>query len=800
MSPNVLRYGWIIFGGCIAACLCVDPASAALLPPAAKTKIDFAKHIQPILKNQCGRCHSGHSRKGGFSIDRHADFVKGGEGGKSVVVGQSAKSLIIGLVTSADKDERMPMKSKPLTAEQIGLLRAWIDQGLTWPEGFSFTTWRRAPIEPRKVQLPAGAADANPIDRLVGAYWKINKTKVPPKAVDDRAFIRRVSLDLVGVLPTPAEVQAFVDDTKPAKHERLVDRLLNDKKAYAEHWMTFWSDMLRNAYKGTGFIDGGRRQITQWLYASLYENKPYDQFVSQLINPAKGAEGFIKGIKWRGNVSAAQRPEMQAAQNVSQVFLGTNLKCASCHDSFINYWRITDTWGLASVFADNPLEIYRCGKPTAKKAPAAFLYPQLGAIDPKMPKNQRIAALAKIITSPKNGRLSRTMVNRLWASLFGRGIVEPIDDMDQLPWDADLLDWLASDFAEHKYDLKRTLRLICTSQAYRLQSQPLQAIEKDYAFKGPLTRRMSAEQFIDAVSALTRTSPGKIAAKINAPVPASASGAPAGHGKKVFDSGVMKTGSKAIDVDITGGRTLTLIVTDGRDGVSYDWADWGQPVLVSAKGEKRLTDLRWKSATTGYQKVRTHRNAVNKPMRLNGKVIKWGLGTHAPSQIIYTLPKGVTRFKAIVGPDTGSTEQKGTKVSIRFLVMVSDKTVPDTKAGIVRTALVNDDPLSRALGRPNREQVVTQRESLATTLQALELTNGQTLNDKLKAGAKSWLEREGADTAKLVEQLYLEALCRKPNKDEARFTAELLGEKVTPQNVEDLLWIVTMLPDFQLIR
>ena len=422
------------------------------------------------------------------------------------------------------------MKSKPLTAQQIGLLRAWIDQGLTWPEGFSFTNWRRASIGPRKVQLPAG--DGNPIDRLVGVYWKKNKLDPASKSgfggrgVDDRTFIRRVSLDLAGVLPTPDQVQAFVDDAKPLKHERLVNRLLNDKKAYAEHWMTFWSDMLRNAYKGTGFIDGGRKQITQWLYAALYQNMPYDQFAGQLINPAKGAEGFIKGIKWRGNVSAAQRPEMQAAQNVSQVFLGTNLKCASCHDSFVNYWRITDTWGLASVFADKPLEIYRCGKPTAKTAKAAFLYPELGAIDPKAPKSQRIAMLAKIITSPKNGRLTRTMVNRLWAVMFGRGIVEPIDDMDQLPWDADLLDWLATDLAEHQYDLKRTLRLICTSRAYRMKSQPLGALEDQYVFKGPLIRRMSAEQFIDAVSALTRTAPGKLAAKIKIPVPDSASGGP----------------------------------------------------------------------------------------------------------------------------------------------------------------------------------------------------------------------------------------------------------------------------------
>ena len=114
--------------------------------------------------------------------------------------------------------------------------------------------------------------------------------------------------------------------------------------------------------------------------------------------------------------------------------------------------------------------------------------------------------------------------------------------------------------------------------------------------------------------------------------------------------------------------------------------------------------------------------------------------------------------------------------------------------------LVNDDPLSRAMGRPNREQVVTQRDSVATTSQALELTNGTTLDGKLEAGGLDWVKREGADGARLTARLYLEALGRKPGAQEARIATDVLGEPVEAQAVEDLLWIVTMLPEFQLIR
>ena len=122
---------------------------------------------------------------------------------------------------------------------------------------------------------------------------------------------------------------------------------------------------------------------------------------------------------------------MQAAQNVAQVFLGTNLKCASCHDSFVNEWTLADSHGLAAVFAEGPLEVHRCDKPTGESAAPAFIYPQLGTIDPDAPRAERMDRLAELITSPENGRLSRTIVNRLWAWFFGRGIVEPVDDMDQ---------------------------------------------------------------------------------------------------------------------------------------------------------------------------------------------------------------------------------------------------------------------------------------------------------------------------------------------------------------------------------
>jgi hypothetical protein len=195
---------------------------------------------------------------------------------------------------------------------------------------------------------------------------------------------------------------------------------------------------------------------------------------------------------------------MQAAQNISQVFLGVNLKCASCHDSFVNDWSLADAYGVAAIYSDEPLELIHCDKPTGKIASPRSLYPQLGAVDPKLDKPSRTARFAEIMTGKANGRLARTIANRLWAKLLGRGLVEPLDDMDRPAWAPEVLDFLGEDLVAHGYDLKRTLELILTSHAYQMPVVEGPKDEKEaFVFRGPLPRRLTAEQFTDAIASLT---------------------------------------------------------------------------------------------------------------------------------------------------------------------------------------------------------------------------------------------------------------------------------------------------------
>jgi hypothetical protein len=483
---------------------------------------DFAHEIVPILKKNCAECHTDMKKKGGFSMNTEASFRQGSETGPIVNPAQPEKSLILELVATADEDLRMPPKGKGLDAKEIETLKAWVLAGAAWEPGFAFTKAAyEPPLRPRIPVLPAAVDQRNnPLDRIIDHYLA-EKNQPRPAALDDAAFLRRVHLDLVGLLPDAEKVRTFAADPAPDKRARLVDSLLADKTAYAEHWLTFWNDLLRNDYAGTGYIDGGRKQISGWLYQALYDNMPYDQFVRELVAPTPANDGFANGIKWRGTVSAAQTTPLQYAQSVGQTFLGINLKCASCHDSFVDRWKLSEAYGLAAIYSDTPLEMYRCDKPTGKPAVPAWLFPELGTVDASLPKAERLKQLAALITHPQNGRTPRAITNRLWQRLMGRGIVHPVDAMQSPPWSEDLLDQLAVHLVENRYDLKQTLRLICLSAAYQSKAESYEQPppETTYVYRGPRPKRLTAEELTDAIWQICGTAPPNFDAPVTRAAP-----------------------------------------------------------------------------------------------------------------------------------------------------------------------------------------------------------------------------------------------------------------------------------------
>ena len=322
---------------------------------AQQSLVDYRSEVHPLLAENCVACHNSEKRSGGLSLATYEDILEGGRSGPAVKPGKATDSLFLHRVTG-EIEPRMPM-GRVLPEADVALLQNWIDEGArpspdaapaasVWEPMLSLD----APAVPGVVwegwEVPA--------DRFTAAYLA-ERDIARPETVPDALFARRVYLDVWGLLPPPEELRAFLSDEEPDKRERLVARLLADEEKYAEHWISYWNDLLRNDEGANYYSSSARRKsITDWLLDSLASNAAYDRMVRELLNPTEQGDpdGFLTGVNWRGAVSAGQTPAIQAAQNTAQIFLGVNLKCNSCHDSFINQWKLKDAYGLAAYFSD----------------------------------------------------------------------------------------------------------------------------------------------------------------------------------------------------------------------------------------------------------------------------------------------------------------------------------------------------------------------------------------------------------------------------------------------------------------
>lgn len=389
--------------------------------------------------------------------------------------------------------------------------------------------WRRR-VREELVGLPrpAPAGDGNPIDALLDGWWSDHGLARPAQC-DDRRFVRRIHLDLIGLLPDEDAVRRFLEDSSPDKRTTLIDRLLADDSAYAEHWITFWADLLRDDQ--ATYIAVARHPITNWLLAALERNKPYDEMVAELLDPREpDAGGFIRGIEWDLSSSVSEVPAMQVAQVTAQVFLGVNLKCASCHDHFTRAWKLEQSWAFAGYFAPHNLQPHRCDKPKGEPSAPRFLFDGLedeasgGTLSADADVASRRRAVSILVTRPGNPRFARTVVNRLFKKLIGQGLIEATDDLDDrtafLPG---LLDRLAYDFMADDYDLRRLVRRIVTSRVYQMEpadiARPPEDLDVEPPFVGPRLRRLTAEQFLDAICCVTGEWPSAapIAARVDNP-------------------------------------------------------------------------------------------------------------------------------------------------------------------------------------------------------------------------------------------------------------------------------------------
>ncbi|MFN0051083.1 MAG: DUF1549 and DUF1553 domain-containing protein [Planctomycetales bacterium] len=362
-----------------------------------------------------------------------------------------------------------------------------------------------------------GPMPVNFIDEQV--FEKLRTLRInPAPRCDDRTFVRRATLDLVGLLPTAEEARRFVTDGRPDKRERLIDELL-ERPEFADWWALKWGDLLRNEEKT---LDRkGVHNFHAWIRQCIAQGVPLDRFARELI-AARGSTYLVPAANyWR-----AMREPLRRAESTAQVFLGVRLQCAKCHNHPFDRWTQSDYYGWSNLFArvsyrilenrrrdqndshefDGEQVVYMARKGevldprSGAPAPARFL--EDGAV-PLAEEVDRLHALATWLTAPDNRLFVQTQANRIWYHLLGRGIVNPIDDFRATnpPSHPKLLAALGRELVEHRFDLRHLIRTIMNSHTYQASAGMGTVLEEQGGtFSHATVQRLAAEPLLDALS------------------------------------------------------------------------------------------------------------------------------------------------------------------------------------------------------------------------------------------------------------------------------------------------------------
>lgn len=544
-------------------CLYAGTARAASDTNAA-TRL-WSTHVYPLLADNCFKCHGNIETKSGLSLMTPAEVLKGGNDGPAVVPGKPEKSLLYKYV-QPDADPHMPPKGKQLPPEDIALIKRWIEK-LSPAEAAAATNavasnatgpsplFRKASWHP-----PKGMNTAQAIDFQIEKRWRELKVK-PAERCDDRTFVRRVYLDIAGRIPTPDELNRFLSDKMKDKRSALVNSLL-DSRDYAVRMREVFDVvfMERGAFEtprerrrrgGSVKTDERWRDYLEW---SFRENRPWNLVAREIVlarpttNDTRGAMQFLYARK-----DNAQ----QMAEATGSALMGLQIKCAQCHDHPLapeikqaHYWGTVATFNRSKAvessdgsgvaesaiggfikftnlkgggsdallrYLDDQSVNETRPKDGEKENDAAEKYINAVALgDAKnlkavpVPKFSRREEFAKWLCDSKNPLLARAFVNRVWALMLGRGLVHPVDRMDSSrpASHPELLDWLAEDFAQSGYDVKRLVRTIASTRVYQLDSKPAgKSRPAADAFACAGDKPLSAEVFARAALIATGNEP-----------------------------------------------------------------------------------------------------------------------------------------------------------------------------------------------------------------------------------------------------------------------------------------------------
>jgi hypothetical protein len=551
-------------------------ACGAVLP--SRAAVDFERDIHPIFAARCVECHGPQKQKNGFRLDRRADALRGGDSGQpAIVASNSAASALLARVTSADKDEMMPPKGERLTANQVALLRAWIDAGAPWPEGGRAVHWAFvAPTRPPLPKVKNRRWVRNPIDAFVLA--RLERERIAPSPEAGRTtLIRRLSLDLTGLPPTPEQARAFLDDRRADAYERLVDALLASPH-FGERWGRHWLDLARYADSEGYQIDRPRPHAyvyRDWVIDSFNRDQPFDRFTLEQIAgdllpedrlDQKIATGFHRNtlMNWEDGVDREEfrcKAKVDRVNTTGTAWLGLTLGCAQCHShkydpitqrEFFQLYAFFNSAEEADISAPSPRDkeakaqaFRELEKPPVTRVHVRGDFLRLGdevqpgvpaSLPPLKPSAARASRLdlARWLADPANPLTARVAVNHLWQHLFGRGLVNTPEDFGtrgEPPSHPDLLDWLAVTFAAPPnanpqtpnagpacgWSRKALIRLIVTSATYRQSSRARPELRERDPFNVLLARQNRFRLEAEIIRDISLAAGGLLNAEVGGP-------------------------------------------------------------------------------------------------------------------------------------------------------------------------------------------------------------------------------------------------------------------------------------------
>ncbi len=392
-----------------------------------------------------------------------------------------------GLVTAGARGEAFIMAR--FATHTVG------SQALVLPAGLEYT--------------PPSTPPANYVDELVNA--KLERIRVlPSELCSDEVFLRRVAVDITGLLPTVEEYNEFMADTSPDKRAKLIDRLL-ERKEFSEIWALKWANLLM--VKSSNQVSYKSMFLySNWLTNQISSNVPLNEMVQNLLSASGGT--FSSPAT---NYFQIERDTLKTAENVAQVFMGIRTQCAQCHNHPFDRWTMNDYYSFAAFFSQigrkqggdyRETIVFNSGGGEVKHPVNGAVMPPkfLGGAVPDVAGQDRREVLVKWLTSPENPFFATSVANRVWAHFFGIGIVEPVDDIrvSNPASNPELFAALGEKLTSYNYDFKQLVRDICSSQAYQRASQPNASNESDLTnFSHARIRRIPAENLLDCLSQVT---------------------------------------------------------------------------------------------------------------------------------------------------------------------------------------------------------------------------------------------------------------------------------------------------------